>query len=466
MAYTQFGYPCPTVPTSLPSSQLLMSTSASPQTSSSSSSSCCESGRPITVDPSTGQTVCSCQYPSMSSPTSAASAPLLPYPRVAGLGDAVYSSYAAQGYVPFGADPSAFYSLNGAYDMKDNSDSWRGLVHPTPCYPYDPTMGAGYPYGQSALAQRKNATREATSTLKAWLQEHIKNPYPTKGEKIMLAIITKMTLTQVSTWFANARRRLKKENKMTWSPRNRTDEDGNKLDSDDEDDGKDDDKDRDDMHLKCKEDDDIIDAGGRDSVPLNICVDDGVSDILSDTGGPRSSSAKLLDDERYSSCGLRGSVMPHSQALSQSPLGFPGTTSPNNGSCMNTLNSTPPGCHMNSSSGGSCMNSPGDVTHSSGAKPRIWSLADVATSSNPPESSARGPPPINPKLSGLEMTGGYSPVNSFRPWVNGLNAYANPPQMAPTNTNNGSPSQGAPGVSTNPGLLRSYGLAPHRPEVH
>lgn len=34
----------------------------------------------------------------------------------------------------------------------------------------------------------------------------------------MLAIITKMTLTQVSTWFANARRRLKKENKMTWTP--------------------------------------------------------------------------------------------------------------------------------------------------------------------------------------------------------------------------------------------------------
>jgi len=73
--------------------------------------------------------------------------------------------------------------------------------------------------------RRKNATRESTSTLKAWLYEHIKNPYPTKGEKIMLAIITKMTLTQVSTWFANARRRLKKENKMQWSPRNRTDQD-------------------------------------------------------------------------------------------------------------------------------------------------------------------------------------------------------------------------------------------------
>ena len=46
--------------------------------------------------------------------------------------------------------------------------------------------------------RRKNATRESTNTLKAWLNEHKKNPYPTKGEKIMLAIITKMTLTQVS----------------------------------------------------------------------------------------------------------------------------------------------------------------------------------------------------------------------------------------------------------------------------
>ncbi|GBN26729.1 Iroquois-class homeodomain protein IRX-4 [Araneus ventricosus] len=48
-----------------------------------------------------------------------------------------------------------------------------------------------------SVARRKNATRETTNTLKAWLYEHRKNPYPTKGEKIMLAIITKMTLTQV-----------------------------------------------------------------------------------------------------------------------------------------------------------------------------------------------------------------------------------------------------------------------------
>ena len=69
--------------------------------------------------------------------------------------------------------------------------------------------GGSYGYDMSDGVRRKNATRESTNTLKAWLNEHKKNPYPTKGEKIMLAIITKMTLTQVSTWFANARRRLR-----------------------------------------------------------------------------------------------------------------------------------------------------------------------------------------------------------------------------------------------------------------
>ncbi|XP_009333238.1 PREDICTED: iroquois-class homeodomain protein IRX-2 [Pygoscelis adeliae] len=97
---------------------------------------------------------------------------------------------------------------------------------------YHPYGSPAYPYQLNDPAYRKNATRDATATLKAWLQEHRKNPYPTKGEKIMLAIITKMTLTQVSTWFANARRRLKKENKMTWAPRNKSEDE-----DDDEGDG-------------------------------------------------------------------------------------------------------------------------------------------------------------------------------------------------------------------------------------
>ncbi|KAH6944985.1 hypothetical protein HPB50_006687 [Hyalomma asiaticum] len=87
-------------------------------------------------------------------------------------------------------------SGNPAYTMKEAADPWRGITQPASYY-YDPALAA---YGYGGLdfngARRKNVTRDSTSTLKAWLNEHRKNPYPTKGEKIMLAIITKMTLTQ------------------------------------------------------------------------------------------------------------------------------------------------------------------------------------------------------------------------------------------------------------------------------
>ncbi|XP_066834591.1 iroquois-class homeodomain protein IRX-5-like [Anser cygnoides] len=64
---------------------------------------------------------------------------------------------------------------------------------------------------------KATTARESTGALKAWLAQHPRNPYPSKGEKVMLAMVSRMSLTQVSTWFANARRRLKKENKAGWA---------------------------------------------------------------------------------------------------------------------------------------------------------------------------------------------------------------------------------------------------------
>ncbi|KAL4630002.1 iroquois-class homeodomain protein IRX-1 [Arapaima gigas] len=146
----------------------------------------------------------------------------------------VYSNpYAAHGYsalLPYaGADLALLANMGAQYELKDNT-----CAHPSSFAAH--ATAAFYPYGQYQYgdpSRAKSATRETTSTLKAWLQEHKKNPYPTKGEKIMLAIITKMTLTQVSTWFANARRRLKKENKVTWG-RSAEDRDGKIFDSDNE----------------------------------------------------------------------------------------------------------------------------------------------------------------------------------------------------------------------------------------
>ncbi|XP_031782177.1 iroquois-class homeodomain protein IRX-3 isoform X2 [Nasonia vitripennis] len=204
---------------------------------------CCDTGRPIFTDPITGQTVCSCQYELLGGyqrlgalPTAALSMYSAPYAAAA----AAAASEGMAAYFPgLGAEQAPFYTPTAAgLDLKENLGAGAAAAWPYPSvyHPYDAAF-ASYPFNGYGMdlngARRKNATRETTSTLKAWLNEHKKNPYPTKGEKIMLAIITKMTLTQVSTWFANARRRLKKENKMTWEPRNRVEDEDNNNDDDD-----------------------------------------------------------------------------------------------------------------------------------------------------------------------------------------------------------------------------------------
>ncbi|KAJ0420325.1 hypothetical protein BJY00DRAFT_284641 [Aspergillus carlsbadensis] len=52
-------------------------------------------------------------------------------------------------------------------------------------------------------------SRAAVQTLKQWFDQHADNPYPKKHEKAALVERTGLSLTQVSTWFANARRRQK-----------------------------------------------------------------------------------------------------------------------------------------------------------------------------------------------------------------------------------------------------------------
>ncbi|CAH1113079.1 unnamed protein product [Psylliodes chrysocephalus] len=299
-AYAQFGYSYPTASQLLVSGQPTTNSGSSPVsgggslspggsagipgalspggTSSTGPTQCCESGRPLVTDPVTGQSVCSCQYDS-------ARLAALQYRNASvGVYGTPYPSTDQNPYPSIGVESSAFYSpLGNPYGLKDaggaaDMSAWTsaGLQPTTGYYPYDPTLAAyGYGAGYDLAARRKNATRESTATLKAWLNEHKKNPYPTKGEKIMLAIITKMTLTQVSTWFANARRRLKKENKMTWEPKNKTDDDDDALVSDSDDKDKDDDEKRDetDIHGRIKsernkdlDDDDMTDEDRKDDI--------------------------------------------------------------------------------------------------------------------------------------------------------------------------------------------------------
>ncbi|XP_060073789.1 iroquois-class homeodomain protein IRX-6-like [Ylistrum balloti] len=302
----------------------------------------------------------------------------IPYlSRMAGLPESVYAQ-AAVTSPGAGIEPSAFYALNGAAQglSADRShELWKNLHQQSPMlYPFDPML-ATHPYGAfyggfdlNNAARRKNATRETTSALKAWLYEHRKNPYPTKGEKIMLAIITKMTLTQVSTWFANARRRLKKESKVGWN-KDKDIDDNDDSDVDVEGRGTADDSDDEDKekritggtvsrHLREDEDGDIQ-VTTSDLSDISDTEDDRCTRPNPDIA-PMSQSNKLL--------------LNFSRAAQTSPLFVPHRylTTPSTVSRTGTANAV-------SSNIGNQIN----------AKPKIWSIAEYVNTSSKDKSDNR-----------------------------------------------------------------------------
>ncbi|KAM4689426.1 iroquois-class homeodomain protein IRX-1 [Discoglossus pictus] len=288
-------------------------------------------------------------------------------------------------FLPYTTDLALFSQMGSQYELKDNPG-----VHPATFAAH--TAPGYYPYGQFQYGdpgRPKNATRESTSTLKAWLNEHRKNPYPTKGEKIMLAIITKMTLTQVSTWFANARRRLKKENKVTWGARSK--EDDHLFGSDNEGD-----------HEKNEDDEEI------DLESIDI-------DKIDDNDGEQSNEEEeekpehLRQSDRENVKKESEVILPGSDGLkSKDPLSL---------------------VKENSESTNTRIVSPGGQGHLQvppHSKPKIWSLAETATSPDgalkssppPPQVNHTSPPIQHPAF--LPSHGLYTcQIGKFHNWTNG-----------------------------------------------
>ncbi|KAM9408737.1 iroquois-class homeodomain protein IRX-3a [Pholidichthys leucotaenia] len=295
---------------------------------------------------------------------------------------------AAQGYgafLPYSNDLSIFNQLGAQYELKDSP----GVQHPGFAHHHP----AFYPYGQYQFgdpSRPKNATRESTSTLKAWLSEHRKNPYPTKGEKIMLAIITKMTLTQVSTWFANARRRLKKENKMTWTPRNRTDEEGNVYTSDHEGEEGDKREDEEEIDLEnidtenIESKDDLDDQDDLHSdIKLDGRSDSEISDGFEDLQGPDQRFLKAVGKEgKQAQRGGEHFHHHHHHHPLHSSLDM--KAAQQNGEQLK----------LNPVSAGS---PPSENNPAPAQKPKIWSLAETATAPDNPRKS--------PQMNGTSTAG-------------------------------------------------------------
>ncbi|MEE6465501.1 hypothetical protein FKM82_006572 [Ascaphus truei] len=305
---------------------------------------------------------------------------------VLGMYASPYSAPNYSAFLPYTTDLTLFSQMGSQYELKDNPG-----VHPATFAAH--TAQGYYPYGQFQYGdpgRPKNATRESTSTLKAWLNEHRKNPYPTKGEKIMLAIITKMTLTQVSTWFANARRRLKKENKVTWGARSK--EDDHIFGSDNEGDP------------EKNEDDEEIDL---ESIDI---------DKIDDNDGEQSNEEEEEKPEH-----LRPSEKESLKKESEVMLsGSDGLKSKDSLSLVKE----------NSENSNTRIVSPGGQGHLQvppHSKPKIWSLAETATSpdgalkSSPPSPQVNHtPPPIQQHPAFLPSHGLYTcQIGKFHNWTNG-----------------------------------------------
>lgn len=55
---------------------------------------------------------------------------------------------------------------------------------------------------------RSNLPKSSLAVLKAWLQEHESNPYPSQDEKKELAVRSGLQIKQINYWFMNARKRI------------------------------------------------------------------------------------------------------------------------------------------------------------------------------------------------------------------------------------------------------------------
>ncbi|KAL8619505.1 hypothetical protein ACOMHN_011856 [Nucella lapillus] len=266
----------------------------------------CEDGRPYLTDPLTGRRLCACHLAHDGAPSHLHAHP-----------GALSGGLKTLTGPPPGSPPGLFGMDLRGYGLRPEQLA-QCLRPPGPPLGFDPAITA-HPYGLlyagldvNGLGMRKAATRETTGPLKAWLHEHRKNPYPTKAEKIMLAIITKMTLTQVSTWFANARRRLKKESRLY---------SGGDNDNDDQDDKDDDPLDNDGTpnhsRDRCDSDEDI-----------NVDVSD-VSETEDVTTTPTTPTTPSLTSPTTPFDPLSSKLSPHPSSLSSSSSSlspFPSTS--------------------------------------------------------------------------------------------------------------------------------------------
>ncbi|XP_065183282.1 putative iroquois-class homeodomain protein irx-1 isoform X1 [Sycon ciliatum] len=88
-----------------------------------------------------------------------------------------------------------------------------------PCYYQNLAPSQTHPYSHQLMLSHEApvSQRERTKPLRDWILKHRSHPYPSKEDKLALAMMTRMRLDQVSMWFANTRRQIRKVGMKAWS---------------------------------------------------------------------------------------------------------------------------------------------------------------------------------------------------------------------------------------------------------
>ncbi|CAM9432719.1 unnamed protein product [Lampetra planeri] len=140
---------------------------------------------------------------------------------VGGVGERLLPLSHAAAAAPPGAEPRLYPEPFPRYPaLRPDVASWD--VRSAHARDKQQQQQPGRRAGALRVRHKRQALQDMARPLKHWLYKHRHNPYPTKTEKILLALGSHMTLVQVSNWFANARRRLKntvRQPELSWAMR-------------------------------------------------------------------------------------------------------------------------------------------------------------------------------------------------------------------------------------------------------
>ncbi|OJJ44094.1 hypothetical protein ASPZODRAFT_154060 [Penicilliopsis zonata CBS 506.65] len=120
-------------------------------------------------------------------------------------GPAIAPSQQQQPPAPAVAAAPAYGYTSMPYTSDSEQNSPQHLAHLPPSSNFG--MMGGEPADSKNKRRRGNLPKPVTDILRAWFHDHLDHPYPSEEDKQMFMTRTGLSISQISNWFINARRR-------------------------------------------------------------------------------------------------------------------------------------------------------------------------------------------------------------------------------------------------------------------